>query len=236
MTDKTAVAAVIPAAGSGTRLAADEETEGPPKALRPLGSSTLIRYAVGSLEHAVDQVVVATSAGLVERVTAALDAVRVPVRVVVGGSTRRASVEQALAVVDPATRFVLVHDAARPLVPPAVTDRLLAALRAGADAVVPTVPVADTLREVVDGASRTVDRSRMRAVQTPQAFVLDVLRRAHAADDVDDATDDAGMVERLGLEVRLVDGDPLGFKITQALDLRLAEAVVAARSIGADQR
>lgn len=223
--------AIIPAAGSGSRLAADDAVEGPAKALRRLGSEPLIRHAIRSVEHEVGRVVVVTAADLVDTVARALSDVRVPVVVVEGGATRQESVRRALAVVESSAEFVLVHDAARPLVPAAVTDRVVAALRAGADAVVPVVPVADTLR-LVDGqgSSSLVDRTFMRAVQTPQGFTAGVLRRAHEMADAgaDLATDDASLVERLGVDVTLVDGHPAGFKITRLLDLQLAELIVGA--------
>jgi len=122
---------------------------------------------------------------------------------------------------------VLVHDAARCLVPVDVVAAVVDAVVAGADAVVPGLAVVDTIRELAaDGASWTIDRSALRAVQTPQGFGIDVLRRAHAAGD-SRATDDAGMVEALGLSVLLVPGDPRAFKVTTGQDLLLAEAILA---------
>ncbi len=224
--------AIIPAAGAGSRLAADEHFAGPPKALRRLGAETLIRHAIRSVEHAVDRVVVATSNDLLGVFSAELSGLPVPVDVIEGGSTRQESVRRALAAFDTSPDFVLVHDAARPLVPAAVTDRVLAALRTGARAVVPVVAVADTLRCIdADGTSSLVDRSSMRAVQTPQGFTLDVLRRAHAVvgGEADVATDDASLAESLGVDVVLVDGDPAGFKVTRLLDLEIAELMVTGR-------
>jgi 2-C-methyl-D-erythritol 4-phosphate cytidylyltransferase len=101
------------------------------------------------------------------------------------------------------------------------------AMRAGAVAVVPVIPVVDTLRGVDEtGGSSPVDRAGIRAVQTPQGFTVEVLKAAHAQARDDEATDDAGMVERLGHQVQLVAGDPLAFKITRPLDLMLAETVL----------
>jgi 2-C-methyl-D-erythritol 4-phosphate cytidylyltransferase len=124
---------------------------------------------------------------------------------------------------------VLVHDAARALAPPALVAAVVSAVRSGAAAVVPGVPLVDTVRSL-DG--QRVDRSRLRAVQTPQGFSRTVLERAHAAaaDAEDDetlaATDDAGLVERLGEPVLVVPGAPEAFKITTPLDLLLATAVL----------
>lgn len=126
---------------------------------------------------------------------------------------------------------MLVHDAARPLVPPDVVDRVAAAVRAGSDAVVPALAVVDTVKEVDDEGIvvSTPDRSRLQAVQTPQGFTRSVLQAAHAASDASDATDDAGLVERMGVPVRVVPGDEEAFKITRPLDLVLAEAILVRR-------
>ncbi len=154
----------------------------------------------------------------------ALDEVRAlaPGAVVVpGGDTRQASVAAGLAALPPG-ELVLVHDAARAFVPPTVFAAVVAALQAGEQAVVPAVPPADTLRHLEDGP---VDRARVVAVQTPQGFRRDVLERAHASGD-GQATDDAGLVERLGIHVHVVPGSEEGFKVTRPLDVLLAEALV----------
>lgn len=135
--------------------------------------------------------------------------------VVPGGATRSASVRAGLAAVPADADRVLVHDAARPWASAAVWQRVLDGLDTGADAVVPAVPVVDTLREL--GGS-TVDRGRFVAVQTPQGFRVDALRRAHAGEP--EGTDDASLVEATGGIVLLVDGDPANRKITTAADLR----------------
>jgi 2-C-methyl-D-erythritol 4-phosphate cytidylyltransferase len=113
---------------------------------------------------------------------------------------------------------ILVHDAARPVPVPGLWQRVRAAIEAGADAAVPAVPVADTLREV---GGTTVDRSRLVAVQTPQAFRASALRAAHAG--APEGTDDASLVEATGGRVVVVDGDPANIKITTPVDLSLAE-------------
>jgi 2-C-methyl-D-erythritol 4-phosphate cytidylyltransferase len=151
------------------------------------------------------------------------------VTVVVGGAERGDSVAAGLAVLDASVDLVLVHDAARCLTPPEVFARVVAALEAGAVAVVPGTPVVDTVKQV-DASGRvlaTPDRSALRAVQTPQGFARNVLARAHAVSS--EATDDAGLVERLGEPVLVVDGDRLAFKVTTPDDLETAAHLLAAR-------
>lgn len=216
---------MVPAAGSGERLGA-----GVPKAMALLGGQPLLAHAVRSLvaEPRVGLVVVAAPEGLVQqmREVAARAASPVPAVAVAGGATRAASVRRALDAVPPQFSVVLVHDAARCLVPVGVVAAVVDAVLAGAPAVVPGLPVVDTVRELTGSGSRTIDRSRLRAVQTPQGFPADLLRRAHEQGDPG-STDDAGMVEALGVQVRLVPGDPRAFKVTTALDLVLAEALLA---------
>ncbi len=145
-------------------------------------------------------------------------------RVVVGGATRSGSVRAGLAAVAPDAEIILVHDAARPLVPGAVLSRLLAAIDAGADAAVPGLALTDTVKRV-DAAGlvlETPDRASLMAVQTPQAFRADVLRRVHAAGG--EATDDAALVEASGGRVVVVPGDPLARKVTTDEDLTWLQA------------
>jgi 2-C-methyl-D-erythritol 4-phosphate cytidylyltransferase len=150
------------------------------------------------------------------------------VRIVVGGAERTDSVRAGLAAAGD-TAFFLVHDAARALTPPALIARVVDELRAGHPAVVPALPVVDTVKTVDSGGkvTGTPDRGALRAIQTPQGFAAGALHAAYA--DAGSATDDAGLVERLGVEVRTVAGDPLAFKITTPLDLRLAESLLTAR-------
>jgi 2-C-methyl-D-erythritol 4-phosphate cytidylyltransferase len=230
------VAAIIPAAGQGTRLVAattaliDHLQEGgsrQPKAIRMLRGRTLLRHAAEALAPLVDMLVVAAPPGHVDDVRRGLADLPCRVDVLAGGATRQRSVQLALAVLPADVEYVLVHDAARPLVPPAVVERVLGALHAGAVVVVPVIPVVDSLRGVdATGASRPVDRAGIRAVQTPQGFSRAVLAAAHASATEVDATDDASLVERQGHDVQLVTGDPLAFKITRPLDLLMAEAVL----------
>ncbi len=218
-------AAIIPAAGLGTRLAGTGSTPTYPKAVRLLAGRSLLRRSAEVLAPSVDLLVVATPTGRSDDVRRELSDLPCRVETVHGGSTRQQSVHRALRLVTSDIDHVLVHDAARPLVPAAVVDRVLEALTGGAVAVVPVLPVADTLRIVHDTGSGPLDRATVRAVQTPQGFVRQALVDAHARAQAGDATDDATLVERLGHRVVLVDGDPLGFKITTAVDLQLAEAL-----------
>jgi 2-C-methyl-D-erythritol 4-phosphate cytidylyltransferase len=149
------------------------------------------------------------------------------VDVVAGGVERTDSVAAGLAALRPDDGIVLVHDAARALAPASLFSRLVHEVRSGHPAVVPGLPVTDTVK-VVDARGRvtgTPDRATLRAIQTPQAFLREVLVHAHASGE--QATDDATLVERIGGHVRVVDGDPLAFKITTADDLAHAERLLA---------
>ena len=219
--------AVVPAAGSGQWLGTDTV-----KALVRLRGVTLLRRCVDGLlaSGVVDLVVVVAPPELVDAARADLPP---EVLVVPGGNGRSDSVRAGLdeaARVAPAAEHVLVHDAARALTPPVLVVDVVAALRAGAVAVVPAVPVVDTMKSV-DGegvVTGTPDRARLRAVQAPQGFSVEVLRAACAGAKL--ATEDAGLVERSGLTVRTVPGHPLAFKISTATDLALAEVLLAGSS------
>lgn len=215
------VVGIIPAAGRGVRLG-----ESLPKAFVELDGRTMLDRAVEAMltSAVVDRVVVVVPPDLVTSVAATAPP---QVQVVAGGAERTDSVRAGLAAAEDAAH-VLVHDAARALTPPELFARIVAELRGGRRAVIPVLPLADTVKSV-DGAGRvtgTPDRSALRAVQTPQGFAADLLRRANAG--AGDATDDAGLVERLGESVYTVPGEPLAFKITTPLDLVLARAVLAA--------
>jgi 2-C-methyl-D-erythritol 4-phosphate cytidylyltransferase len=160
-----------------------------------------------------------------EGVVAVLPADRLEPGASAGGATRSASVRAGLAAVPAAARVVVVHDAARPLAGPALFERVVAAVDAGADGAVPGIALADTVKRV-DGhrVTATVDRDDLVAVQTPQAFRADVLRAAHGARP--EATDDAALVEALGGTVVVVEGDRRNFKITSPDDLFVARALV----------
>jgi 2-C-methyl-D-erythritol 4-phosphate cytidylyltransferase len=219
-------ACILVAAGRGDRLG-----PGVPKAMRLLGDEPLLVHAVRAVvaSGSVDLVVVAAPPGDADEFRDLLTE-HVPRLVVVpGGATRRRSVAAALTTLPASVEVVLVHDAARCLAPPALFTAVAKAVTDGADAVVPAVPVADTIKQVAGGVVvATLDRSRLRAAQTPQGFRRTVLENAHATVDAD-ATDDAAMVERMGATVRVVPGDVEAFKITRPPDLVLAEAMLASR-------
>ncbi|MHC4957398.1 MAG: IspD/TarI family cytidylyltransferase [Planctomycetota bacterium] len=199
---------VLVAAGAGERF-------GGPKASAELDGRPLVECAAALFQGYADRVVVLRDEDLDRFELAGW-------KRVAGGARRRDSVAAGVAALDDATRRVLVHDAARPLAPADLVERVAAA---PGPAVVPGIPVADTIKEV-DGETvrATLDRSRLVAVQTPQAFDREVLERALASSD-SDATDEASLVEALGVEVRVVAGNPANFKVTTPLDLLLAEAL-----------
>jgi 2-C-methyl-D-erythritol 4-phosphate cytidylyltransferase len=214
------VAAIVVAGGAGVRLGA-----GVPKAFVSVGGRSLLEHAVNRLaaHPGVRDVVAVVPA---DRLAEA--AIAVPrATVVAGGATRQRSVACGLAVLAPDVDTVLVHDAARAFAPAAVVSRLLEALGAGVQAVVPTVAVADSLRAVrADGTlGAAVDRGWVVAVQTPQGFARAVLEAAHSATAGNDATDDATLVEALGVSVHGVSGAEESVKITGPLDLQIAEAL-----------
>ncbi|MEU2112173.1 2-C-methyl-D-erythritol 4-phosphate cytidylyltransferase [Streptomyces sp. NPDC019507] len=236
-TGRTAV--VIPAAGRGVRLG-----PGAPKALRALNGTPMLIHAVRAMaaSRAVSLVVVVAPPDGATEVKNLLDAHALPERtdylVVPGGDTRQESVRLGLEALPETVGTVLVHDAARPLVPVDTVDAVIAAVLDGAPAVVPALPLADTVKEVEprekgtpEPVVATPERARLRAVQTPQGFDRDTLVRAHETVAVsgEGATDDAGMVERLGAPVVVVPGHEEAFKVTRPLDLVLAEAVLARR-------
>jgi 2-C-methyl-D-erythritol 4-phosphate cytidylyltransferase len=223
------VAAILVAAGSGQRLGAHV-----PKAFVTVGGATLLEHATTRFRShpGIGSVIVVAPASHLER---AAELTGAPV--VCGGDTRQQSVRAGLATLPGEIEYVLVHDVARPFVPATVIAAVLTALAGGADAVVPVVPIADTVRRVSPGGALAgvVDRSTLVAVQTPQGFRRSVLVAAHddAADRV--ATDDAGLVEAMGAGVVAVPGADEAFKVTTATDLARAEAV-AQLGLAASQR
>ncbi|MGH8919322.1 MAG: 2-C-methyl-D-erythritol 4-phosphate cytidylyltransferase [Actinomycetes bacterium] len=223
------MAALVPAAGQGVRLAA-----GTPKAFVPLLGRPLLWHCVQGLLAAgcVELVVVAVGAQYRDQARVALADAGKRVRIVTGGAHRSDSVRRALRSV-PDAEVVLVHDAARCLTPVSVVHAVVEAVLAGQRAVVPVLMVVDTIKQVgPDGrVVSTVDRAALRVVQTPQGFAGDLLRRAHQA-PCGLVTDDAGLVERLGVTVTTVPGHPHAFKITTPFDLVVAEAVASAVATG----
>ena len=231
MTDADAapggVGVVVVAAGSGSRLGAEV-----PKAFVRLRGRALLSYAVERARGTRGLVAVVLVVPEDYADPSRLTDLGVPLGpdtvIVVGGAERTDSVRAGLAAlaVDPRIEVVLVHDAARCLTPPAVFDRVVAAVAAGADGAVPGLPVIDTIKVVdsVGGVTGTLQRASLRAVQTPQGFRAEVLRTAYASGH--QATDDAALVEQAGGNVIVVDGDPLAFKVTTAEDLERALAAL----------
>ena len=209
-------AAIVVAAGGGTRF-------GAAKQFSVLAGTRLVDRAVTVASSACDTVVVVLPADT------SWDGPPVDA-VVPGGATRAASVRAGLAAVPAGTDVVVVHDAARPLASPELFGAVIAAVHAGADAAVPAVAVVDTVKRV-DPAGRvyeTLPRENLVAVQTPQAFRVDTLRRAHA--EGGDATDDAALVEAAGGAVVIVPGDHRNLKVTTVVDLVVAGALLGAAS------
>jgi 2-C-methyl-D-erythritol 4-phosphate cytidylyltransferase len=203
--------AVVVAGGSGQRF-------GLLKQFALLDGRPVVEWAIEACRSSSAGVVLVVPAGTVDPLRHGADVV------VEGGATRAESVSLGLAAVPGAAEVIVVHDAARPLASAALFRAVIDAVASGAaDGAIPGVPVSDTIK-VVDGSravTATLDRSVLVAVQTPQAFGADILRRAHAGGA--EATDDAALVEALGATVRVVPGDPQNLKITTPADLGLAE-------------
>jgi len=219
------VAVVVPAGGLGRRVGSRT-----PKQLLRLGPETILALAAAHFTRhpAVSRVIVAAPAPYLAQSRRALATLRTGARVdvVAGGSERQESVWLGMQAVPEGTALIVVHDAVRPFITRALIDRVLAAARAGGGAVC-ALPIAETVKRVRDGiVETTVDRSRLWAVQTPQAFRAELLREAHekARRDGFLGTDESMLVERLGHPVAVVPGLPDNVKITTADDLRRARA------------
>lgn len=242
---------VVTAAGQGTRLGAPG-----PKALVDIAGRPMLLAALDMLRGLEDLAGVAVTANpdrlqIFRDLVAAAD-ISAPWRVVPGGATRQLSVRAglgALAEISPLAHtdrsVILIHDAARCLTPTDQARRVVAAVRAGCDAVTPALPVIDTIAQagsatrfggprgeiVVEEVAASLDRSRLRAVQTPQGFVGNLIWQAHTDPDADPTvTDDIQMVQRRGGRAGLVPGDPLAFKVTVPDDLERARALAARRA------
>jgi 2-C-methyl-D-erythritol 4-phosphate cytidylyltransferase len=223
--DRSIVAAILVAAGAGERLGAAV-----PKAFVEVRGRALLSYAIETFRAhpaVTSLVVVAPPTHLDE----AAGLCGVPV--VAGGALRQESVANGLAALPADAEYVLVHDVARPFVPVMVIDAVLRALFDGADAAIPVVPIADTVRQVQpDGAlAGVVDRSTLVAVQTPQGFRREVLAHAHQEAATAPVTDDAALAEALGYRVVAVPGADAAFKITTPADLVRAESLAGQSSI-----
>ena len=204
-------AAIIAGAGMGHRLGAEI-----PKALIQIQGITLLERAFISLSKVVDEIVITAPAGYEEQFKAIVGQ---SAEVVTGGVLRSDSIRVALKALSPSVESVLIHDAARALASSALAARVLDELRSGQSAVIPVLKVIDTIKEIDrDGFVRaTPDRSSLVAAQTPQGFNRQVLERAHSASD--DATDDAALVEAIGVKVKTIEGEISAFKITTKEDI-----------------
>ena len=207
--------AIVVAAGSGTRF-------GGPKQYEPLGGKRVLDWSLEAAAAACDGVVLvvpADRAGDPEPLAAA---------VVPGAETRSGSVRAGLAATPPHAAVIVVHDAARPLATADLFTAAVKAVRDGADGAIAAVPITDTVKRVADGAVvETIDRRRLVAVQTPQAFDAALLRRAHA--ELGEATDDAALVEAAGGTVVVVPGDAHNLKVTNPADLAVAATLLERR-------
>ncbi len=204
-------AAIIAGAGMGHRLGAEI-----PKALIQIQGITLLERAFISLSKVVDEIVITAPAGYEEQFKAIVGQ---SAEVVTGGVLRSDSIRVALKALSPSVESVLIHDAARALASSALAAKVLGELRSGQSAVIPVLKVIDTIKEIDrDGFVRaTPDRSSLVAAQTPQGFNRQVLERAHSASD--DATDDAALVEAIGVKVKTIEGEVSAFKITTKEDI-----------------
>jgi 2-C-methyl-D-erythritol 4-phosphate cytidylyltransferase/2-C-methyl-D-erythritol 2,4-cyclodiphosphate synthase len=204
-------AAIIAGAGMGHRLGAEI-----PKALIQIQGITLLERAFTSLSKVVDEIVITAPAGYEEQFKAIVGQ---SAEVITGGVLRSDSIRVALKALSPSVESVLIHDAARALASSALAAKVLGELRSGQSAVIPVLKVIDTIKEIDrDGFVRaTPDRSSLVAAQTPQGFNRQVLERAHSASD--DATDDAALVEAIGVKVKTIEGETLAFKITTKEDI-----------------
>ena len=216
--------AVIVAAGRGERLGLDR-----PKAFANLRDRPLLAESLERLEDSdwIDSIVVAAPPDWEEPVILLAEELGCGkvVEAVTGGETRADSVRAALTVVPEDAAVILVHDAARPLIPEEVVERLLTALNEGWDGAVPVLPVPDTVKRVDgDRVVETVDRAGLVLAQTPQAFVSTSLR--DAVDAGGDATDCSALVEARGGRIRAVPGDPRLIKVTEPADLEAVERLL----------
>ena len=214
--------AILAAAGRGDRLGLDR-----PKAFAPLNDRPLVAEALERLDASgwIEGIVVAAPPEWEEPCILVAEEIAAGkvAETVTGGETRSESVRNALAQVPEEAAVVLVHDAARPLVTEAVIERVVTALEGGWDGAVPSLPVSDTVKRMEgEAVAETIDREGLVIVQTPQAFIADVLRRA--VESGGEASDCAALVEAAGGRVRAVQGDPRLLKITEPADLALVES------------
>jgi 2-C-methyl-D-erythritol 4-phosphate cytidylyltransferase len=221
------VCVVIPAAGLGERLGLDQ-----PKAFVAINNWSLLSLTIRRvLDIArVGHLIVAVPADFKTEALEHIDRAmrdankKIPFDVVVGGETRTQSVKNSLLALDQLDSFVLVHDAARPFVPQSVFESVIGKLDNGAKVVIPVIPVSDTIKTVNEKSEviNTLDRTQLRAVQTPQGFAREVLSEIYATTDLKPTTDDAGLAEIAGINVSTVAGSVESFKVTTPFDLEMA--------------
>jgi 2-C-methyl-D-erythritol 4-phosphate cytidylyltransferase len=220
------VAAIIPAAGSGVRLGADI-----PKAFLELGGLSLLTRSALAMSSVADVLIIAAPVDGLDEASAQVAQVDAEIYIVAGGEHRQESVANALRMVPEDVSIVLVHDAARPLVPIEVSQNVVAAIRGGAKAAIPVLPLVDTIKRVNNNgiAIETVDRNQLRRVQTPQGFDRATLDLAYRNPEVV-ATDDAGLMDALGIPVVTVAGDERSLKITTMADVQHALSLLEVTS------
>jgi 2-C-methyl-D-erythritol 4-phosphate cytidylyltransferase/2-C-methyl-D-erythritol 2,4-cyclodiphosphate synthase len=214
MNHHSKTALIIPAAGSGERLGANL-----PKALVQVAGRTLIEHAIYRLAPIATQIIIAAPAGYEKNFS---DLFGDTAMIVTGGATRTQSVKLALATLSPEIEYVLVHDAARAFATLDLAERVLAELVGGQGAAIPGLAISDTIKTIdADGfVTSTPNRAALRGIQTPQGFTRAILVKAHAL--TSDRTDDAGLVEELGVKVRVIAGEEGAFKITTPTDMQRA--------------
>ena len=213
--------AVIVAAGSASRMG------GIDKVMAPLGGEPMICRTVRAFQDcdAIKEIVIVTREDLILPITQLCTAFTKVRAVVRGGSSRQESVKLGLSAFSEKMELAAVHDGARPLISQAVIDRTVRAAHTYGGAA-PAIPVKDTIKVYEGGfIASTPDRETLRAVQTPQVFDLDLLRGALEKAEKDGAavTDDCSAVERLGMKIRLVEGEERNLKVTTPMDLKIAE-------------
>ena len=216
--------AVIVAAGSASRMG------GIDKVMAELGGEPMIRRTVRAFQNsdAITSIVIVTREDLIRPISALCRDMDKVVAVVAGGSSRQESVHLGLNALPKGTKLAAVHDGARPMLSWEVIDRTVRAANTyGAAA--PAIPVKDTIKVVQGGlVKETPDRATLQAVQTPQVFDFDLLRGALKKAETDGAqvTDDCSAVERLGMKIKIVEGDERNLKVTTPLDLKIAELLL----------
>ena len=233
------VAVVLVAAGRGERLGA-----GVPKAFATVAGKTLVEHSLVRIFQTdnLTQLIIAAPAshlaeaeGVLASVATAVSAGSdIKMQVLAGGDTRQQSIENALLALAPATKVVLVHDAARALTPTQVFNRVAESVRSTGLATIPVMPIVDTIKRVAgELVLDTVDRQTLRIAQTPQGFQAFELLEAYK-NATEDFTDDAALVQSVGASVQHVAGDEWAFKVTTPDDLRMAELRVAAEASAAE--